>query len=205
MTLPIRSRSAPGACALRARFGHGFTLIEMLVLIIIIVVLSMVVVPAYSRLRDQAAFDAYIGDLTGYLSQMRAIAVEQGCDVELTFDIQSHSFHARAETGDMSGDMPTAMADMAESAPASVERSFSLPDDFAIRDFEVFGPDAYLTTAVAGRETVVTFHEDGTSDGMRFTIDRDTGASATITLWPSTALAEVESADVSGASWPGMQ
>jgi Tfp pilus assembly protein FimT len=178
-------------------------LIEMLVLIIIMVVLSTVVVPAYSRLREQAAFDAYMGDLTGFLAQMRAIAVEQGCDVELTFDLQSDTFTARAETGDQSGDMPTAMTGTSEASPVLVERSFVLPDEFAVRDFQVFGPDLYATATVAGRETVVMFHEDGTSDGMRFTVDRDTGQTATITLWPTTGLAEVESGDVSGATWDG--
>lgn len=189
------------------RDRRGFTLIEMLVLIIIMVVLSTAVVPVYSRLRDRSAFDAYMGDLAGFFAQMRAIAVEEGCDVRVTFDPQSDTFSAVAETGDITGDMPTSLADLGEGAPAVFERVFSLPDDFAISDLQVFGPEVYLNATTTGGEIAITFREDGTSDGLRFTVARATGASAAITVWPSTGLAEVESAEVSGTAgysgtWP---
>jgi prepilin-type N-terminal cleavage/methylation domain-containing protein len=180
---------------------RAFTLIEMLVLIIIMAVLSSVVVPAYSRLRDQSAFDAHIGDLVGFLAQMRSLAVEQGCDVELTFDAQSESFRARAETGDLSGDLPTVMAGTLEATPTALERTFTFPEDFAVADFQVFGPEVYLNAAASAQQATIRFHEDGTSDGMRFVVQRATGQSATITVWPSTGLAEVESGNVSSAEY----
>ena len=185
--------------------GHGmhrsaFTLIEMLVLIIIMVVLSAAVVPVYSRLRDRSAFDAYMGDLTGFFTQMRAIAVEEGCNVTVTFDPQSESFRATAETGDMSGDMPTSFEDSGEGAPGMFERVFTLPGDFAITDLEVFGPEVYANASTAGGGTVIVFREDGTCDGLRFTVVRDTGAGATVTVWPSTGLVEIESANVSAVA-----
>lgn len=177
--------------------SKGFTLIEMLVLIIIIVVLSTAVVPVFSRLRDRSAFDAYMGDLVGFFAQMRAIAVEQGGAVEVRFDAQSDTFYATAESGDISGDMPTDTAESEAAAPAVFERSFALPQDFAIRDVQLFGPEAYVTGSGTGGEVVMRFNEDGTSDGLRFVVDRANGQSATITVWPSTALAEIESSDVS--------
>ncbi|NLH99793.1 MAG: hypothetical protein GX446_09935 [Chthonomonadales bacterium] len=188
------------------RRSAGFTLIEMLVLIIIMVVLSTAVVPVFSRLRDRSAFDAYMGDVVGFFAQMRALAVEQGGAVEVRYDAQSDSFSARAESGDLSGDMPTDAADSAETAPTVFERTFTLPEDFAISDVQVFGPDAYLTGAAAPSEVLIRFYEDGTSDGIRFTVERKTGQMAIVTVWPSTGLAEVESAAVSSsagysASW----
>ncbi len=189
-----------GCVPQRPAAARGFTLIEMLVLIIIMVVLSTAVVPVYSRLRDRSAFDAYMGDLTGFFSQMRAVAVEEGCDVRVTYDPQSDTFSAVAETGDISGDVPTSFAAAGEGAPTVFERVFSLPADFAISDLEVFGPEVYLNASGAAGASVIVFREDGTCDGLRFTVVRDTGASATVTLWPSTGLVEVESADVSGTS-----
>lgn len=173
------------------RHASGFTLIEMLVLIIIMAVLSTVVVPAYSRLHDRAVFDSRIAHVTGFLMQARAQAIELGTEVEVRFDPQTESFTARADTVITGEDMPTALTNVTDAVAVSYDRDFSLPADYRIVDVQVFGPDL-VSSGLTGAETTIHFREDGTCDGIRFTVVRETGHGAVITLWPATASVDVE-------------
>ncbi len=163
----------------------------MVVLIIIMAVMSSVIVPAFSRLRDRASFDTRIGQIIAFLSEARARAMELGTDVELRYDEQSASFTAYGQTVLSSADMPTELAETSETAVAAYQRTFVIPSDFRVGDVTAFGPE--LNTGVlSGPQVVVRFHPDGTCDGLRFTIVRETGEAAVLTMWPTTGAIDVE-------------
>ncbi len=168
------------------------TLIEMIVLIIVMALLSSVAVPAFSRLRDRAAFEAKVAQVMSFFTQTRAQAIELGMQVEVRFDPQSESFTARGDTTMTGQDLPTDIAATSETATVLYERSLALPSDYRIEDLQVFGPEAVAGTMASRTETVLYFHEDGTCDGLRFTLVRDTGHAAVITLWPTTGAVDVE-------------
>jgi len=169
----------------------GFTLIEMLVLIIIMAVLSSVAVPAYSRFRAATAFDVRVGELVGFLSSARALAIETGSDVRVTFDAQSDTFQMEARSGEAVDDRPTAMTDVAENGPAPARMTFAFDGTFAVANFEVFGPELATDPKASESQTTVVFHDDGTSDGVRFDIFHVMGRAVTVTVWAGTALPEV--------------
>lgn len=170
----------------------GFTLIEMIVLIIIMAVLSATAVPAYSRLRDRAVFQVRVNQLVSFLANARAQAIDLKTRVEMRFDPQTDTFTVRGESAFDSADMPTDLAESAESATVLYERSLTLPDDYRIVDYTVFGPEAVFGNLASSQETVTYFREDGTCDGVRFMLVRNTGDAAVVTLWPTTGTVDVE-------------
>jgi len=176
------------------RRPSGFTLIEMLVLIVIMTVLSTAIVPAFSRLRDRAAFETHVGRVTSFLMQARAQALELGTDVEVRFDPQTETFSARADTAVRAEDMPTALANAPDAATLVYDQTLALPEDYRILDVQVFGPDALAGSLTSGRETIVYFREDGTCDGLRFMVLRENRNAVVVTLWPATASVDVEPA-----------
>lgn len=174
------------------RVSAGFTLIEMLVLIIIMAILSTVVVPAYSRLRDRADFETQLSKVQGFFAEARARAIELGADVEVRYDTQSETFVASAPATLSTNDVPTAIAEEPDTLPVAYQATLALPRDYRIMDVDIFGPEVGMHARDNRADSVLYFHEDGTSDGMRCTVSRDTGAAATVTIWPSTATVDIE-------------
>jgi type II secretory pathway pseudopilin PulG len=166
----------------------------MLVLIVIMAVLSTVVVPAFSRLRDRAVFETHVGRVTSFLTQARAQAIELGTEVEVRFDPQTETFSARADSAVAGEDLPTALANIPDAATTVYDQTLALPEDYRILEVEVFGPDALAGELASGRETVLYFREDGTCDGLRFTVLRENRYAVVVTLWPATASVDVEPA-----------
>lgn len=172
--------------------ARGFTLVEMVVLIIIMAVLSAAAVPAYSRLRDRAVFQTRVGAVVTFLQQARAHAIELKAPVEVRFDPQTDTFTAQGSTVVDAADIPTDMAQTSEGAAVMYQRSLTLPAECRITEIRAFGPEISFSNALSRQETVLFFREDGTCDGLRFTIVQDTGHTAVVTLWPTTGTIDVE-------------
>jgi len=174
------------------RGAKGFTLIEMVVLIIIMAVMSSVVVPAYSRLKDRAAFQTRIAAVVGFLSEARSRAIELGTPIQVRYDPQSDTFTAQGETTFEAADLPTDVSSTTEAAAVAYQRTLTLPEDCRILDLTAFGPEIVYSNVLSQQETVIYFREDGSCDGLRFTLLRETGDAVTITLWPATGTIDVE-------------
>jgi prepilin-type N-terminal cleavage/methylation domain-containing protein len=178
------------------RPNKGFTLVEMVVIIIIMAVMSGVAVPAYSRFQERVEFDGRVGQITGFLSQARAQAIDLGMQIEVQFDPQTETFVASGTATVVGGDIPTDLSSTTETTAVEYYRELSIPTDYRIADMQVFGPEALTTSTSARGAVVIYFREDGTCDGLRFTLIRDaTHDAATITLWPTTGAVDVEPAE----------
>jgi len=179
-----------------ARSNEGFTLVEMVVIIIIMAVMSGVAVPAYSRFQERVEFDGRVGQIVGFLSQARAQAIDLGMQIEVRFDPQTETFAASGTATVLDGDIPTDLSSTTDAAAVEYYRVLTIPPDYRVADMQVFGPEA-LTTSTSGRsDVVIYFREDGTCDGLRFTLIRDATRDAeTITLWPTTGAVDVEPAE----------
>src|SRR5687767_13530923 len=86
---------------------HGFTLIELVVVIIIMAVLSAVAVPSYTKLRDRSKFDGSVQDVITLYRWARDAAVESGLETTVRFDPSTATFVGIAEQPHILSDMPT--------------------------------------------------------------------------------------------------
>src|SRR4051794_29344581 len=82
----IEGCRTPSGLRSPARRRAGFTLIEMVVMIMIIAILSSVAVPAYHRFRARTQFEATVQKTVSLLAWARAAAIESNADAVVRYD-----------------------------------------------------------------------------------------------------------------------
>jgi len=167
---------------------RGFTLIEIIVLIIIIAVLSGVAVPAYSRFYARSKFQRSVQEVVGLLAWARDAAIQAGADSIVRFDAQTETFMVTVESPSVGEDAPLAFQETPEALVPPQPRLLRLGEDVSARDLQVYNPSASAGGLPAGQPSVTEFrfYEDGRSDGAVFTLLSQDGFRAEFEIAPLT-------------------
>lgn len=180
-----------------ARRARGFTLIEMIVLIVIIAIVSSIAVPAYHRLYARSKFDSAVENVSDLLAWAHDRAVQSGGRTVVRFDAQSGTLAAVAESPPASASEPAALERSTESAAQQMDRSTSLPEDVVIREFQVMSatPNPTGQQQVSGE---IAFAADGSADGAQIGMLSADGYAALLEVVPTTGRVVVTDATQGG-------
>ena len=174
----------------------GFTLIEMVVVIIIVAVMTSVIVPAYARFYARASFDAEVRQVQDVFAYAREQAVQRDTAVTLNFNPQSESFDITLLPPTPPTDQPTAYANAnTDTSTLAVSHTVQLSSKVGVTGFTATDtsqgivPGSTAGNANGGRgQTTVNFRADGTSDGAELTVvSAENPYSAHLTLHPGNA------------------
>lgn len=167
---------------------RGFTLIEMLVLIIIIAVVSSVAVPAYGRFHARARFDQAVGRIVYVLAWAKDSAIEHGADSVVRFDFQTDTFTGIVELPAQATDVPVEVQDAAERGRTTPEPKFvKLTDNARVIEIVPFDPRGTRVEGRRGtRESEIRFREDGTTEGALIRVVGPVGHAVEIEVAPAT-------------------
>src|SRR5262249_44887217 len=147
----------------------GFTLIEMVVLIIIIAVVSSVVVPSYVRFHSRAKFQHSVENVVFTLNWARSSAIQNSADTVVRFDAQSQTISVVADTPSVPSDLPTAIQESPEPVSIPEPKMVQLGEDVMVRDFTVANDVSSATTntdpTTANQSRELRFYENGSSNG----------------------------------------
>jgi prepilin-type N-terminal cleavage/methylation domain-containing protein len=166
------------------RRRNGFTLIEMVVMIMIIAILSSVAVPAYHRFRMKTRFDESVQKTVSLLAWARAAAIESNADAVVRFDHTSGAFMVAVEANPPTDDAPAALQD-AEHAPQPPQpRMEALGEDVAVAQFSVNQVQPGMNAQNGIQE--MRFHEDGSADGAHIALVSAGGYRAFLQVLPMT-------------------
>jgi type II secretion system protein H len=168
---------------------RGFTLIELIVVIIIMAVLSAVAVPSYMKLYARSKFDGSVQEIMSVCRWARDMAVETGLETIVRFDPQTETFIAAANQPEVLADMPTVMLEQREQQEqnaAPPPRIHALSEDLSIVDFQSYRPELSFASGSAESATVIRFRHDGSCDGGRFAIASDSGYRAIVEIAAAT-------------------
>lgn len=164
---------------------RGFTLIEMVVLIIIMAIISGVVVPAYARFHARARFIHTVEETAGLFRWARETAIAQGGAVVVRYDPQMGAFAAMAEAPAEEMDLPAALQETEEPLYAGPATSgYELPEGVRVAGFEPFGQAAPSGARDAALE--MRFSADGSADGGMLALESEDGYAALIEVVPTT-------------------
>jgi prepilin-type N-terminal cleavage/methylation domain-containing protein len=166
----------------RQRRG-GFTLIEMIVLIMIMAILSGIAVPAYSRFHARMQFDKNVQDVITLLSWARDTAQQLGGECVVELDRQTNIFVATPEQPAQITDQPADMVQTDQAAQQLYPRQVMLPETITVAEFVQFGTQSDYNS---GGQSRLRFHADGTCDGVGLTLAGINGHTATIEVSPMT-------------------
>ena len=75
--------------------GNGFTLVELIIVIVLLGILSAVVVPSFFNLSDYQERSAY-DEVAGALRYAQKLAVASGCEVQLALSSNSYALQQHA-------------------------------------------------------------------------------------------------------------
>lgn len=177
------------------KLKKGFTLIEMVVVIIIISVVAAILVPAYGRFYIRQSFEAGVGDVQDAFAYAREQALAKDAPVTLVYDAQSDSFTINLTQLPPPADQPSSFPDTSvDNATLNQAHSVQLDRSVSISGFT--STDTSLDSVSGGTSpstsngrgaTSVKFRSDGTSDGAELTVvDSANGYSAHMILQPGT-------------------
>ncbi len=185
---------------------RGFTLIELIVIIMIITIMSSIVVPAYARFWAKARFDATVRNVTDVFRQARELAIAHDVTTTVTFNPGSATLTLTTPPSASVSDQPSALAEADDSNandPVPPPREETLGEEFRLDDFVAGGGnnnngngDAHGgARSGAGGLTELRFRSDGTTDGARLTLSSASGYRAQMTVWPATGRVTLDDSD----------
>lgn len=166
------------------RCNRGFTLIELVVVIIIMAVLSAIAVPSYTRLHARAKFDGGVQEVISLFRWAREMAVESGFETTVRFDQQSATFIATVQQMEPLMDAPTAVLEQQEreEQPITPPRIYEIGEDLAVADFQSYRESSTLESRQSFEDTLVRFLHDGSCDGARFVLVSSEGHRAIVEI-----------------------
>jgi prepilin-type N-terminal cleavage/methylation domain-containing protein len=199
-TCEFPDNAGKGRC-LHARAVRGFTLIEMIVLIIIIAIVTSIAVPSYSHFLAHTRFNSSVQEVMSLMAFARDSSVQSGRDTIVRFDHSSETFEVAVDTPDPSPDLPTALQDQnAEVQQVIPPRTATLGEDVGVVDFQVFSKgmaqgNSNSQNSQSSANSTLRFHQDGSSDAANFTIAGQEGFRADIEISPLTGRARIRDDD----------
>lgn len=173
---------------------RGFTLIEMIVLIMIMAVVSSIAVPTYARFHAKAKFDHTVQELVGSFAWARDTAIQTGSDATVRYDPQTGVFAITVDQPSVTMDAPAALQSAQDVIQtADFNHVTVLGEDVIVTDIAVGGQSQNnqgggQTRTQAGE---FSFHEDGSCDGARMVVRSQDGYSSLIEVLPLTGSAVV--------------
>ena len=75
---------------------HGFSLIEMMIVIIIIAVMTAIAIPAFADWRERQSVRSAAQSLMAHMKQARVLAIAENRTVSITFTSTSYTYDAGA-------------------------------------------------------------------------------------------------------------
>jgi|SRR5579862_5432493 len=165
--------------------AHGFTLIELTVVIIIIAVMSVGIVPAYQRFLQHVGFESMAGDVESLFAEARNRAVTDGAEVDVVFDSSGKTFAMVEQPPLQNADQPLALqSNMPPSQSPMTAKILHLGQNFAV---PMFTPGSGTSgSSSGGSSNRVRFRDDGTCDGAQLALLSSDGYSAQYLLLPAT-------------------
>jgi prepilin-type N-terminal cleavage/methylation domain-containing protein len=183
--VPVAARAA----------SRGFTLIEMLVLIILIAIMSSVAVPRYANFLAKARYRQAVRETLDLFAWARERAVQTQSDVVVRFDPQSETFLVTVDSPNPGADLPTALqsSQEAQTAVATAPRAVTLGENVMVADFRVYSSMANNSASrQSGSRTLeLRFRDDGSCDGASFIIVSAEGDRSNIEVLPASGKAVV--------------
>ncbi len=159
-------------------------------MIVIIAIASAIIAPAYFRLFSESSFDGSVSRLEAFLATAHRQAVALDEDVQVTYDVSSHSFVMETPLPPPVYDIPQALANDPAAAPTSSPnqnqnqtRGFTMPTDIRVVDMETTGSSSMVNSSNTGN--VIRFHGDGTSSSSIILLGDDHNHSAALQIVPA--------------------
>jgi prepilin-type N-terminal cleavage/methylation domain-containing protein len=173
----------------------GFTLIEILIVIVIIAVMSAVVVPAYVRYLGHVRFQAKVKQVQDLFAYAREQAIALDTTVTLKYDKGSARFTVELPDSSPSNDQPSAFSNGtqvqdAHGQAAPPPRVVQLDPEQSVSNYIVSqGTNSTSTSAnstVQSGQNELHFQGDGTVETLDMSIAQSDGKKAHLQLWPAT-------------------
>lgn len=171
----------------RCHDSKGFTLIELVVIIVVIATVSSIVLPSYNRFWERTRFQGVVRDITELFADARERAINKDTTVAVHFDASIQTFVLDVTPPKPPRELPVAFTSgedttLQERATSGGKRGYQLREGTVIPLFMVGGSN--------GRGEVTSeslhFHSDGTNEGARVRVINEKGYSATIQVMPTT-------------------
>jgi prepilin-type N-terminal cleavage/methylation domain-containing protein len=179
----------------------GFTLIEMLVIIIIIAVMSSLIVPEYRHFADHQSYLSSEALVRDALLQAREMAIDRDTTVTLSYNSGANAITLSADAVTTPTDAPSSVSSdntatqQANSAANPQDQTIPLGGDIAIAGMKTSQQAAGIpNSSQQGQSTAtqIQFRGDGTCDGATLTVISPLGYSTQVMLSRAGQVTEAE-------------
>ena len=119
--------STPGVACRRSRVRSGFSIIEMLVVLIISGLVMQMALPRFAAMRDRMALRAAKQQIGGYLVTARAVAIRRSRIA--TFKVNNNTIWATAQKADGTDSTVTGTASLLAGNGVTVSKGGSTAND----------------------------------------------------------------------------
>ncbi|HSV72234.1 MAG TPA: type II secretion system protein [Chthonomonadales bacterium] len=172
--------------------ARGFTLVELITIIVIMMVVASITVPAWARFHDRVVFERVVARVAAEVNAARESALREGAGSSVRYDAQSNALVVTTSGHVEDTDAPVALQELDDARRPAGERAMGLLEDVAIAEFTSYaGIDGSPVSPEAGADTL-RFHDDGSSDGGEILVVSATGRMARIAVLPTTGRVVVE-------------